>query len=79
MKVNDQDIIGNTFAYDGCHKIYICENTGDEIKMKDLGYSIYPIMELEHKFDISCSLRFISNTQLTKQYVEQFEKAVFSY
>lgn len=26
MKINNVEVIGNRFAYDGCHKIYVIEN-----------------------------------------------------
>ena len=29
MKINGSEVIGEFFAYDGCHKIYICESDMD--------------------------------------------------
>lgn len=26
MRINGIQVVGNSFAYDGCHKIYIIEN-----------------------------------------------------
>ena len=35
MKINNVEVIGNRFAYDGCHKIYVIENQEDEQKSRD--------------------------------------------
>lgn len=77
MKVNGTEIRGRRFAFDGCHKIYICECRNDEDDAMDTGYDLYPIEQLEDKFEGSCGLRFISNWKLDKQFVPQFEDAVF--
>ena len=78
MKINGQQVITNgTFAYDGCHKIYICETEEDCIKAKDIGYNIFDIKLLETAYENSCDLKFISNWKLNKTYVGQFEDAVF--
>lgn len=79
MKINGQQVIGNTFAYEGCHKIYICESKEDEEMMKEYGYRIEPIEELEITYKTSCPLKFIHNAKLTKSYVGQFEEAEFTY
>ena len=47
------------FAYDGCHKIYVCENIQDVYTMLALGYDLYPIEELKTAWQNSCPLRFI--------------------
>lgn len=47
--------------------------------MEEYGYKIYPLKDLEKIYEISCPLRFISNAKLTKDYVEQFEDAVFDF
>lgn len=52
------------FAFDGCHKIYLIEN---EDNLKDAikwGYSIYPIEDLQEKFEHSCVLKFINTWNL---------------
>ena len=79
MKINGLEVLGDTFAYDGCHKIYICECQSDEEEAKECGYSIYFIGSLEEVWEFSCSLRFISNWALDKMYVPQFEEAKFDF
>lgn len=81
MKINDVDVLGNRFAFDGCHKIYIIEDNNDYNEAVSCGYNIHDINELEHIYrDETCDLVFISNWKLTKRYVEQFEKnVVFTY
>ena len=76
MKINDQTVNGNKFAYDGCHKIYIIEDEQDEIDARDLGYDIYPIELILDYYNNSCPLRFISNWKLNKHFVRQCEDIV---
>lgn len=64
-------------AYDGCHKIYICEDEEDVNKAIEIGYEIHDISELEKLYNISCQLVFISNWKLSIQYVPQFSEAEF--
>lgn len=52
------------FAYDGCHKIYLIENEENLRDAKASGYHIYPIEQLEEKFNSSCGLRFINTWDL---------------
>lgn len=77
MKINNLEVVGNKFAYDGCHKIYIIEDMEDEQKAIDCGYEILDISELVDTYRNSCELRFIHNWKLTKTYVAQFENATF--
>lgn len=77
MLINGKLVTGNSYAYEGCHKIYICENQADEEMMKSYGYDIYPLSTIEETWEKSCPLRFISNANLDKSYVEQFEYAEF--
>ena len=77
MKINGKEIKAKQFAYDGCHKIYLIEDTDDLKDAKDIGYDIYDIELLKETYDDSCSLRFINNWKLTKQIVPQFETAKF--
>lgn len=77
MKINNKEILGNEFAYDGCHKIYIIEDAKDKEKAIDSGYDILPITELKSAFNDSCDLRFIRNWKLDMLYVGQFEDVVF--
>lgn len=76
MKVNGVEIVGNEFAFDGCHKIYIIENEEDKNNALEIGYHIFPIQDLKSCFEYSCPLKFISNWALSKQYVPQFEENV---
>lgn len=77
MKINNLEVIGNKFAYDGCHKIYIIEDGQDEQKARECGYKILEISQLVNTYKYSCELRFIHNWKLTKTYVAQFENATF--
>ena len=77
MKINGKEIKAKQFAYDGCHKIYLIEDTDDLKEAKDIGYDIYNIESLKETYDDSCSLRFINNWKLTEQIVPQFETAKF--
>lgn len=63
------------FAYDGCHKIYLIENEENLKSAKASGYDIYPIEELENKFNHSCGMRFI-NTWDLETIVPQFAEDV---
>lgn len=74
MKLNGIEVVGNEFAYDGCHKIYIIEDENDRKDALECGYDILPISELLTKYNRSCELKFISNWKLTKKYVGQYEK-----
>ena len=77
MKINNVEVVGNKFAYDGCHKIYIIEDTEDEQKAIDCGYEILNISDLIDTYRNSCELRFVRNWKLDKLYVGQYEIAVF--
>lgn len=79
MKINGIEVLGDTFAYDGCHKIYICECQCDEEEAIKYDYDIYPIEMIEEIWNNSCGLRFISNWGLDKHYVPQFEDAEFEF
>lgn len=78
MLINGQAVTAKSFAFDGCHKIYLCESSNDEQDAIGCGYNIYPISQLKDKFNDSCSLRFIYNWSLDKTFVPQFEDAVFN-
>ena len=77
MKINQQEITAQHFAYDGCHKIYLIENRNDFDDATNSGYSIYPICRLQQTYEDSCELRFIDNWGLSKKYVAQFQDAIF--
>ena len=77
MKINNMEVKGKEFAFDGCHKIYIIEDEEDKKNAESIGYNFYDIEDIEKYYNNSCELRFIRNWKLTKIYVKQFEKAVF--
>ena len=77
MKVNGIEINGHYFAYDGCHKIYICETPNDIRDAMENGYEVHNIEELPEYWEKSCPLRFINSWDLEVTYVEQCEKAKF--
>lgn len=77
MKVNNVEVVGSKFAYDGCHKIYIIEDREDEQKAIDCEYEILPISDLINTYLNSCELRFIRNWKLDKLYVGQYENVTF--
>lgn len=77
MKVNNKEILGDKFAFDGCHKIYIIEDNLDEKEAIDYGYDIYEVKDLKDIYENSCSLKFISNWKLNINYVKQFEEVLF--
>ena len=77
MKINGQEVEGVEFAFDTCHKIYVCETKDDREAAEDAEYEIHPIQSIKSVFNNSCPLRFISNWGLTKNYVGQSEHAVF--
>ena len=78
MKINDQKITAKTFAYDGCHKIYLLENDEQVCEAKALGYNTLPIAEIEQAYEDSCGLRFIQYWSLDRECVPQFEDAKFN-
>lgn len=77
MRINNKEVIGDKFAFDGCHKIYILEDEEDRKKAEKYDYKIFDLDQLKEKYNNSCSLKFISNWKLNKSYVEQFEDAIF--
>lgn len=78
VKVNET--VANTkFAYEGCHKIYICETSEEEKRMAEFGYELIPLSEIEKVYSGSCSLKFISNSDLTINYAEQCKEAIFVF
>lgn len=81
IKINGKAIIGDQFAYEGCHKIYIINTPEEEAQALEYGYNIYPIKEIEKTYKDSCSLKFISNWPLDDNnfvsYANQCEEATF--
>lgn len=76
MRINSYTTNAEYFAYDDCHKIYLLEDTKDFNEAIVAGFSIYPVNKIVDIFYDSCPLRFISNWQLTKTFVEQGEDIV---
>lgn len=79
MRINNKAVVGVSYAYDGCHKLYICETESDELRLRELGYEIHPIETIESSWHKSCEQRFIHNADLTKTYVLQGQEALFEY
>ena len=77
MKINNVEVKGFSFAYEGCHKIYICETLDDVEEAQGYGYIILPLNKLQDTFESSCDLRFIRNWRLDVNYVGQGERARF--
>ena len=78
MRINGTEIKGETVAYDGCHKLYVCEDEKDIREAQETGYEVHSISELPYLYRNSCGLRFIKNWKLSKGYCGQFEEAVFT-
>lgn len=79
MKINNKEVIGDKFAYDGCHKIYIIEDKKDREDVEEYDYQIFDLKDIQNVYENSCELKFISNWKLDKRYVNQFEDAIFEY
>lgn len=77
MRINGQEVIGDKFAFDGCHKIYIIEDEIDRKEAEEYDYQIFDLKEIQEKYENSCDLKFISNWKLDKRYVKQLEDATF--
>ena len=79
LYINNVLVNGVAFVYDNCHKIYIIESIADVENVLDVwgnNETFYRLEDLEDIYNNSCSLRFISNWKLDKQYVTQFEEDV---
>lgn len=46
-------------AFDGCHKIYFCEDPAQSQDAKEAGYEIFQASQLPDIVKGSCSLRFV--------------------
>ena len=71
VKIGRQKSSATCFAFDDCHKIYLCEDLKDIKKAKSYGYEIYAISGLKDAWEDSCPLRFINNFKLDKTYIQQ--------
>ena len=79
MKINNKEVIGDKFAYDGCHKIYVIEDEKDREDAEEYDYQIFDLKDIQNVYKNSCELKFISNWKLDKRYVNQFEDVIFEY
>lgn len=59
MRINNKEVIGDKFAFDGCHKIYILEDEEDRKEAEEYDYKIFDLEQLKEKYNNSCSLKFI--------------------
>ena len=75
--INEIAITQDCFAFDGCHKFYLCDTEADRKMMRDYSYHIYPISDLPMAWNDSCPLRFILSADLETTYVNQGEPAWF--
>lgn len=76
LKINGIKYNYNKFAYDGCHKIYLLEDSEVE-EAKQFGYEIMDIKLLPETYSDSCTLRFINiwNGTNPKTVIPQFYEA----
>ena len=80
LKINGEDVSkAISFAYDGCHKIYLCKNEEEENEHIDCGYAIYQLNDLPQIFENTCELRFINWSNLTPIVKQGENKVVFSF
>ena len=79
MKINNKEVIGDKFAYDGWHKIYVIEDEKDRKDAEEYDYQIFDLKDIQNVYKNSCELKFISNWKLDKRYVNQFEDVIFEY
>ena len=83
--INGKEIKGIGFVYDGCHKIFVVENDDLQDIYEKWGENetIYPLEEIEQKYNESCSLRFVYSWKVDDEhfvkYVSQFENANFKW
>lgn len=78
-KINGKPVVGDSFAYDGCYKFFVCETKEDEEMMERSGYTIVPIEYLEETYRKSNVFSFIDTARLTRIYADQFEPVTFEY
>lgn len=76
LKINGIKYNYDKFAYDGCHKIYLLENSEVE-EAEQLDYKIMDIELLPEIYNDSCVLRFINiwNGKNPKTVIPQFYEA----
>lgn len=75
IAINGREVHAKEFAFDGCHKIYLINTPQDKKIFTEYGYGFLPIEDLPEVWENSCSLRFISDADLKKSQVLQFQEA----
>jgi hypothetical protein len=73
---------GLVFVYDGCHKVYLIDSEEGRRQMFESGWSEYDFQhpsELPAVWEETCSLRFISNADLKRMYVQQGDDATVEW
>lgn len=58
-QINGTEIIATVFAFDGCHKIYLLNDSDAISEAEEYEYDIYDIDSIVSAFVNSCPLRFI--------------------
>lgn len=72
LKINGKPLKAEFFAYDGCHKIYLCDTPDKVTEMANMGYDIIHVSRLAEVWKDTCWLRFISPASLDRpDYVKQ--------
>ena len=90
LQVNNNKVNGNTFVYDGCHKLYVISDDEDRAKAREYGYIVdgstedseieHDIAVLEEYYYNSCPLRFIDHFNFKTPILPQCEQyPVFIY
>lgn len=82
VKLNKKSIKKATsFAFDGCHKVYLLTDKDDIKTIKEeYGFIICPIEVLEETFKNTCGLRFVSWWNTLDSVIPQFTKnVIFTY
>ena len=74
--INGKEITAKLFAFDGCHRIYLLDESQYDEYRAD-GYTIYVIDWLPMVWADTCPLRFIDSGDLSEPIVPQFEPATF--
>lgn len=67
---------GMEVAFDGCHKIYLCESHADGDDARACGYDVYPASRVREFWEASCGLEFVHPWNLGKSElnIDQFEE-----
>jgi hypothetical protein len=63
---------GDSFAFDGCHKIYIIKNKQEKEEAEKNGYKILNMAKLKETYLKSCPLRLVNSWDLKMSFVPQY-------